>query len=300
MVNVELNRKWLQAFPVESFSFSFFFYWVTINRRSQTHPWIAGHSGRLSANCGSDPTLRLCGSSVIFVRKGSPLWGCSTYSQGCITQAGQSNSAQTRGLPLPSKDVEQYCIASCAAEVISWLQPKAPRSNLNVALSVQTSVCDSPKRSFVPINFNHAVTTFELLLHHREFRSTIWQYFLWSTESSPLPWGLPNLLDSIPFWLFFSMFTETDQFLQGQSITWACGSSRRHCLLHATPKLLLETFAGTLSKPPGCLMCYFSKAHHTVGNTVRTRPMNPPPLPHQAFTGTKLYVCCSSFRLFLS
>lgn len=119
------------------------------------------------------------------------------------------------------------------------------------------------------------------VLHYLEACQTYWTAFL--------------------FDFFFSLFTETDQaFLQGQSITWACSSSRRHCLLHATPKLLLETFAGTLSKPPGCLMCHFSKAHHTVGNTVRTRPMNPTPLPHQAFTGTKLYICCSSFRLFLS
>lgn len=152
-------------------------------------------------------------------------------------------------------------------------------------------MCDSPKRSFVPINFNHAVIIFELLLHHRKFWSTVWQYFLWSAESSPLPWGLPKLLDSIPFDFFFSMLIETDQaFLQGQSITWACVSSRRHCLLHATSKLLLDTFAGMLSKPPGHLMCHFSKAHNTVGNTVTTRPINPPPLPHQAFTGTKLYV----------
>lgn len=41
---------------------------------------------------------------------------------GCITQPIQSNSTQTRGLPLPSKDVEEYCIASCTTEVISLLQ----------------------------------------------------------------------------------------------------------------------------------------------------------------------------------
>lgn len=42
---------------------------------------------------------------------------------GCITQPVQSNSTQTQGLPLPSKDIEEYCIASCATEVISLLQP---------------------------------------------------------------------------------------------------------------------------------------------------------------------------------
>ena len=44
---------------------------------------------------------------------------------GCITQPGQSNSTQTRGLPPPSKDVEEYSIASCTTEVISLLQPHA-------------------------------------------------------------------------------------------------------------------------------------------------------------------------------
>lgn len=80
------------------------------------------------------------------------------------------------------------------------------------------------------------------------------------------------------FWLFFSMLMETNQaFQEGQSITWACSSSKRHCLLHATLKLLQYTFAGTLSKPSGRPMCHFSKAHNTVGNTVRTWPINPPP-----------------------
>lgn len=43
------------------------------------------------------------------------------------------------GTSLPSKDVEEYCIASCTTEVISLLQPNAAKSNLNIVLSVRTS-----------------------------------------------------------------------------------------------------------------------------------------------------------------
>lgn len=58
---------------------------------------------------------------------------------GCITQPVQSNSTQTWGLPLSSKDVEEYCIASYTTEVISLLQPNTAKSNLNIVLWVQTT-----------------------------------------------------------------------------------------------------------------------------------------------------------------
>lgn len=34
-------------------------------------------------------------------------------------------------------------------------------------------------------------------------------------------------------------------------------------------------------------MCHFSKAHNSEGSSVRTRPINPPPLHPQPFTGTQ-------------
>lgn len=37
---------------------------------------------------------------------------------GHITHPIQSKSSQTRGLPLPSVDRDQHCIASCTTEVI--------------------------------------------------------------------------------------------------------------------------------------------------------------------------------------
>lgn len=56
------------------------------------------------------------------------------------------NSPQTRGLPLPSKDVE-YCIASCTTEVILLLQPTAAKPNLCIYIvsSVWTQLCEDIK-----------------------------------------------------------------------------------------------------------------------------------------------------------
>lgn len=61
--------------------------------------------------------------------------------------------------------------------------------------------------------------------------------------------------------VIFTVFppnTHQSNLLEGKPITWACSSSTRYCLLHATLKLLLSTVIGTGSSPSGWELCGYN------------------------------------------
>lgn len=111
--------------------------------------------------------------------------------------------------------------------------------------------------------------------------------FLWSTESSPLPWLLPTILDNT---LFCPLIETNQAFLEGKFVTWACSSSRSDCLMHATLKWLQCTFAGSLSKPPGRHNVSFLKGSQHWRELCEDTANKSTTLPSPALHRDKVYV----------
>lgn len=117
-----------------------------------------------------------------------------------------SPTAHRRGdFPFPSKDVEEYCIASCATEVISWLQP-----NLNVAFTASQRHCVVMHSGIIcsnKISLNHIFIIFQLCLLQNTFRgiklSLVVTIVGWGLSNRAPLWLLPRLLNNTQSHFFF-------------------------------------------------------------------------------------------------
>lgn len=100
--------------------------------------WTLWHSGRMWASCSSDPAVHLWESRLITVKEGFCCCEVAPPNPRATLHKPSTPTACRRGdFPgsLRRRRGILYCIASCATEVISWLQP-----NLNDAFTrVQTS-----------------------------------------------------------------------------------------------------------------------------------------------------------------